>query len=170
MQQHKSLKILITGAAGRIAYSFLPLLCSGEVFGKDINISLNLLDLPEMINILKGVVCELEDCGFPLLKEIKFECDQNELYKDVDLAIFLGGSPRKPGMERRDLLEINAGIFKEQGKILNEYAKKECKILVVANPVNTNCLILQQNCPNISSKNFTCMSRLDLNRAKTQVI
>lgn len=166
----KSLRILITGAAGQIAYCFLPLLCSGEVFGKDVKISLNLLDIPQQAEVLQGLVYELEDCDFPLLGNIVYKAnDPKELFKDIDVAIFLGGSPRKPGMERRDLLQVNAHIFKEQGQILNEVAGPNCKILVVANPVNTNCLILQQNCPKIPAKNFTCLSRLDLNRAKNQV-
>jgi len=169
-QLSKSLRILITGAAGQIAYSFLPLLCSGEVFGKDVKIFLHLLDLPQQEEVLQGVVYELEDCGFPLLGDIMYKAnDPKEFFKDVDVAIFLGGSPRKPGMERRDLLQVNAHIFKEQGQILNEVADQNCKILVVANPVNTNCLILQQNCPKIPQKNFTCLSRLNLNRAKNQV-
>ena len=170
-QSSKFLRVLITGAAGQIAYSFLPLLCSGEVFGKNVKIYLHLLDLPQMKEVLQGVVYELEDCGFPLLGGIVFQAnDPKELFQDVDVAIFIGGSPRRPGMERRDLLEVNAHVFKEQAKILNEVANPDCKILVVTNPVNTNCLILQQNCPNIPAKNFTCLSRLDLNRAKAEVI
>lgn len=166
----KSLRVLVTGAAGQIAYSFLPLLCSGEVFGKDVKIKLHLLDIPQQSETLEGVVYELEDCDFPLLEEIVYKAnDIKELFKNLDVAIFLGGSPRKPGMERRDLLQVNAQIFREQGQILNEMATPNCKILVVANPVNTNCLILQQNCPNIPVKNFTCLSRLNLNRAKAQV-
>ncbi len=169
-QSSKSLKILVTGAAGQIAYSFLPLLCSGEVFGKDVKIFLNLLDIPQQEEVLQGVVYELEDCGFPLLGGIMFKSnDHKDLFRGVDVAIFMGGSLRKPGMERRDLLEANVHIFREQGKILNENANPNCKILVVTNPVNTNCLILQQNCSNIPAKNFTCLSRLNLNRAKNQV-
>lgn len=166
----KSLRVLVTGAAGQIAYSFLPLLCSGEVFGKDVRIILHLLDVPQQSEVLEGVVYELEDCDFPLLAEIIYKAnDIKDLFKNIDVAIFLGGSPRKPGMERRDLLQVNAQIFREQGQILNEMATPNCKILVVANPVNTNCLILQQNCPNIPAKNFTCLSRLNLHRAKAQV-
>lgn len=165
-----SLRILITGAAGQIAYSFLPLLCSGEVFGKNVKVFLNLLDVPQQEASLQGLVYELEDCGFPLLEGIFFKSNNpSDFFKNIDLAIFLGGSPRKPGMEKRDWLEVNAQIFQEQGKIFNEVASPSCKILVVANPVNTNCLILQKNCPNILAKNFTCLSRLNLNRAKTQV-
>lgn len=163
------LKILITGAAGHIAYSILPLLCSGETFGMDIRISLNLFDLPDKINILKGVALELEDCSFPLLTSI-FVGDAPEVsFQNVDLAIFLGGMPRKPGMERVELLKVNGRIFKEHAQYLQMYAKEDCKVLVVANPVNTNCLILQENCPKIPASNFVALSWLDLNRAKAQV-
>lgn len=164
-----SLKILITGAAGHIAYSILPLLCSGETFGSDTRISLILFDLPDKINILKGVALELEDCSFPLLISIFVGVDPEVCFKDVDLAIFLGGMPRKPGMERVELLKVNGSIFKEHAQYLQLYAKEECKVLVVANPVNTNCLIMQENCPKIPASNFVALSWLDLNRAKAQV-
>lgn len=166
----KLLRILITGAAGQIAYSLLPLLCSGEVFGHDVRLSLRLLDLPHQADLLQALAFELEDCDFPLLSEVLYtSSDPAAFFRDLDLAIFLGGSPRRPGMERRDLLQVNAHIFREQGALLNALAGASCKVLVVANPVNTNCLILQQSCPNIPASNFTCLSRLGLNRAKAQV-
>ena len=165
----KKLKILVTGAAGQIAYSFIPMLCSGEIFGETVGIELNLLDLPEKVEILKSFALELQDCCFELLKSIEYGADENSLFKNAQLAIFLGGQGRKPGMERNEYLEINSKIFQKQGKILNQVADSNCKILVVANPVLMNCSVLMENCPNIPKNNFTCLTRLEFNRAKFQV-
>ena len=167
---NKEFVVLITGAAGNLSYQLLPMLCSGEVFGSDVKIILNLLDLEQCLGILKAIKCELEDCGFSLLKEIRIGTSAAELFKDADIAIFLGGFPRKPGMERVDLLQINGAIFKYHGQILNTHGKSTCKCLVVANPVNTNCLILQENCPNIPKENFTALTNLGVKRAKNQVL
>ena len=167
--ESKHLRVLVTGAAGQIGYSLLPILCMGEIFGKNTYLTLNLLDLPKMENDLLGLRLELVDSCFPLVKEINIGSDPQILMKDVDVAIFLGGSPRKPGMERRDLLEINGDIFKAQGKVLNEVASPDCKIVVVANPSNTNCSILEANCPRIPKKNFTCLNRLGYNRARAVI-
>lgn len=112
---------------------------------------------------------ELEDCAYPLVKSIETGSDPLKLFKDVDVLICLGGFPRKPGMERKDLMQINNKIYKEQAKALNEVANKNCKVVVVANPANTNCLTLALNCPNIPKKNFTCLTRLDHNRALAQL-
>ena len=163
------LKVCITGAAGNIAYSLLPLLASGHVFGPRTSLHLNLLDIPTQEYALKGISLELEDGAYSLLHKIEYGSDAKTMFQDCDLAIFLGGSSRQPGQERRDLLYVNAKIFKEQGEALNEAAKPDCKILVVANPCNTNCLILQRYCPRIPKKNFTSLSRLDHNRAQAQV-
>eukprot|EP01017_Pseudomicrothorax_dubius_P004534 TRINITY_DN10932_c0_g1_i4.p1 TRINITY_DN10932_c0_g1~~TRINITY_DN10932_c0_g1_i4.p1 ORF type:complete len:325 (-),score=51.13 TRINITY_DN10932_c0_g1_i4:61-1035(-) len=163
------LKVCITGAAGQIAYSLIPMLCSGELFGADQMIALTLLDLPSQEDVCRGIAMEVEDGAYPLVKSIEFGSNAREMFRDVDFAIFLGGSPRKPGMERRDLLQVNGQIFEEQGKALNEVAKSSAKVLVVANPVNTNCLILSSNAPNIPRHNFTCLTRLDLNRARAQI-
>jgi malate dehydrogenase len=154
----------VTGAAGQIAYSLLPLLASGQVFGHDQPIQLQLLDIEPCLKVLGGVVMELEDCEYPLLTKVLSGADPREMLREADVAIFLGGFPRKPGMERKDLLKTNAKIFIDQGKALNEVAKKTCHSLVVANPANTNCLILSQNAPSLPKENFSALTRLDQNR------
>lgn len=163
--EKQTLKICITGAAGNIAYSFLPMLCSGQVFGDNIGLYLSLLDLPECHTALEGIKLELEDGLFPNLQTVEIGTDPTALFKDVDIAIFLGGTARQPGMDRKDLLGVNAKIFQLQGEALNEVAKVDCKVLVVANPCNTNCMILQKYCPKLPKKNFTSLNRLDQNRA-----
>lgn len=112
---------------------------------------------------------ELEDCCFKLLKKVTIHCNPDEAFDNLDFAILMGGASRKPGMERRDLFECNRKVFEEQGKSLNNYAKKACRVLVVANPANTNCLIVSKNAPSIPKSHFTCLSRLDYNRAVSQV-
>ena len=165
----QTLRVTVTGAAGQIAYSFLPMLASGLVFGPNVSIELRLLDIPASEEILKGVEMELYDGAYPLLKSIETGSAPKILFKDADVVVFLGGFPRKQGQERKELLEINGKIFKGQGEALNEVAKKDVKCLVVANPANTNCLILQKYAPEIPKENFTCLTRLDLNRARHQV-
>lgn len=165
----KSLKrIVITGGAGQIAYSLLFRIASGEVFGPDQKIALHILELPEVIKALEGVVMELDDCAFPLLQEINIGSDPNTLFKDIDLALLVGAKPRGPGMERKDLLAENAKVFIEQGKALN-HASKEAKILVVGNPCNTNCLIAMHHASKIPKENFFAMTRLDENRSKSML-
>jgi len=164
------LKICLTGAAGNIAYSLIPQLAAGYIFGPKTFLHLSLYDLPDKEYVLKGIILELEDGAYPLLTKIEYGSDPRAMFKDCDLVIFLGGTSRQPGQEKRDLLNENARIFKEQGEALNEVAKKDCKSLVVANPCNTNCYILQRHCPTIPRKNFTALSRLDHNRAVGQVI
>jgi malate dehydrogenase len=163
------LKVTITGAAGNIAYSLLPLLASGYVFGPRTSLHLALLDVPHKEYALKGIVLELEDGAYPVVTKVEYGSDPRAMFKDCDIAIFLGGASRQPGQERRDLLSVNAKIFKEQGEALNEVAKPDCKCLVVANPCNTNCFILQKHCPKLPKKNFTSLIKLDQNRAKGQV-
>jgi len=163
------LRVFVSGAAGQIAYSFLPLVCSGAVFGPSTEISLQLLDITPAMQNLGGVVMELEDGAYPLLKSAMITDKPEDALKDVDVAVFLGGFPRKPGMERKDLISVNCKIFSEQGKALEKVASSACKILVVANPANTNCLILRANAPKIPAANFTCLTRLDYNRALYQV-
>jgi len=162
-------RILVTGACGQIAYNLLFRIASGEMFGNDTPIALHLLDVKAFEEILKGVVFELEDSCYPLLKEIKYGFEPYEIFKDVDIAILVGAKPRGPNMERKDLLLDNAKIFSEQGKALNEVANKDVKVLVIGNPCNTNALIAMKNAPNISKKNFFAMTRLDQNRAKYQI-
>ncbi|CAF0899470.1 unnamed protein product [Didymodactylos carnosus] len=163
------IRILITGAAGQIAYSLLYQICSGDVFGQDQEVIVNLLDITPMLGVLQGVVMEIEDCALPLVKGVFPMDKEDEAFKDVDVAIFVGAMPRKEGMERKDLLSANVKIFKSQGIAIEKFAKKTCKILVVGNPANTNCFILAQNAPSIPRENFTCLTRLDHNRAIGQI-
>lgn len=158
------IKVCVTGAAGNIAYSLIPMIVSGQVFGPRTSVYLTLLDLPTMESTLKGIAMELEDGAYTLLSGLEYGSDPLILFKDCDLVIFLGGTARKPGQDRRDLLCINGNIFKEQGEALNAVAKDTCKCLVVANPCNTNCWILQSHCPKLPKKNFTALTRLDHNR------
>ncbi|MFA6119119.1 MAG: malate dehydrogenase [Parachlamydiales bacterium] len=167
MKQMK--RVLVTGACGQIAYNLLFRIAAGEMFGKDTQIALNLLDVEAFKDEMSGVVFELEDSCFPLLKEIKYGFDANEMAKDSDIALLIGAKPRGPNMERRDLLLENAKIFKQQGSAINEFAKKNVKVLVVGNPCNTNALIAMNNAPNIPKENFFAMTRLDQNRAKYQL-
>ena len=127
------------------------------------------MDLPVAENALKGVQAELHDCAFPLLEDIVITSNQSVAFKDVDYAFLIGAKPRGPGMERSDLLKDNGKIFVDTGKAMNDNAKRDCKSIVVGNPANTNCLILAHNCPGIPRENFTAMTRLDHNRALTQL-
>jgi len=163
------IRVLVTGAAGQIVYSLLFSISNGDVFGKQQPIILHLLDIPMMMNALNGVKLELEDCSLPLLREVVCTDQEQVAFKDIDVALLIGAMPRKEGMERKDLLAANVRIFKSQGKALDQYAKKSVKVLVVGNPANTNCYIAQQNAPSIAPENFSCLTRLDHNRAKAQV-
>ncbi len=158
-------RIVITGAGGQIAYSLLFRIAAGEMLGKDQPIALHLLELPAGIEALKGIVMELEDCAFPLLKEIRIGSDPVEMFKGVHYALLVGAKPRGPGMERKDLLRENGKIFIEQGKALNDVADPSVIVLVVGNPCNTNGLIAQHHAPNIPKQQFFAMMRLDQNRA-----
>jgi len=163
------LRVCVTGAAGQIAYSLLYSVAKGDVFGKSQPITLLLLDISPMLPILDGVVMELQDCAFPLLGEIVPTADPKVAFKDIDVALLVGAMPRKEGMERKDLLKANAKIFEDQGKVLDQYAKKTVKVLVVGNPANTNALIASSHAPSIPPQNFTAMTRLDQNRARAQI-
>lgn len=158
-------RVAVTGGAGQIAYSILFRIAAGDLLGKDQPIALHILELPAAIDGLKGVVMELEDCAFPLLKEIKIGSDAAEVFKGVNYALLIGAKPRGPGMERKDLLAENGKIFIEQGKALNAAAAKDVIVLVVGNPANTNCLIAMSHAPNIPKNRFFSMMRLDQNRA-----
>lgn len=162
---HPIKRVAVTGGAGQIAYSLLFRIASGEMLGLNQPIALHLLELPEALKALEGVVMELEDCAFPLLKEIKFGSNAKEIFSDVDYALLVGSKPRGPGMERSDLLSENGKIFVEQGDALNASANTNVKVLVVGNPCNTNCLILKASAPRIPQQNFLAMTRLDQNRA-----
>ena len=157
------MKVLITGGAGMIAYSLIPLLLSGLIFGDEM-IDLNLLDIDFAKNRLEAVKMEIEDSNFPKLNSLIATTKIEVAFKNIDVAIFLGGFPRKQGMERKDLLLKNFEIFKSNGIALEMYAKKTVRVLVVANPANTNCLICDHYSPSIPSKNFTCLSYLDQER------
>lgn len=165
----KRIKVAVTGAAGQIGYALLFRIAAGEMFGKDTEIDLSLLELEKALGALSGVVMELDDCAFPLLKSVTTSSDPNVAFKDIDWALLVGSVPRKEGMERGDLLKINGGVFIEQGKALAANAKPTCKILVVGNPCNTNAYIAKSVCTTIPSKNFFAMTMLDQNRATTQL-
>lgn len=163
------IRVLVTGAAGQIAYSLLFSIAKGDVFGKDQPIVLLLLDITNMLPVLEGVVMELQDCALPLLKEIVPTDKEEVAFKDLDAAILVGSMPRREGMERKDLLKANVSIFKSQGAALDKYSKKTVKVLVVGNPANTNCLIAAKSAQSIPKENFSCLTRLDHNRARSQV-
>ncbi|MEP4079750.1 malate dehydrogenase [Haloferula sp.] len=161
--------ISITGAAGNIGYALLFRIASGSVFGPDQPVNLNLIEIEPALPALQGVVMELDDCAFPLLKKITPTADLNEGFKDADWALLVGSVPRKAGMERNDLLNINGGIFTGQGKAIAASAKSSCRTLVVGNPCNTNCLIAMSNAAGLPKNQFFAMTRLDENRAKSQL-
>jgi len=166
----KPLRVAVTGAAGQIGYATLFRIASGEMLGKDQPIILQLLELPQAVNALKGVVMELEDCAFPLLRGIVQTSEEKMAFDGADYALLIGARPRSKGMERADLLMANAAIFSSQGKALNEVANRDTlRVIVVGNPANTNCLIAARNAPNIDPKRFTAMTRLDHNRGLAQL-
>ena len=166
----KSVKrVVVTGGGGQIAYSLLFRIASGDLLGSDQPISLSILDLPHSAEELKGVVMELQDCGFPLLKEIRVSTEAKEAFEGAHYALLVGAKPRGKGMERKDLLGENGKIFVEQGQALNDVADKSVQVLVVGNPCNTNCLICMHNAPDIPKKQFSAMTRLDQNRATHQL-
>ena len=161
--------IAVTGAAGQIGYALLFRIASGAMLGNDQPIDLKLLEIPPAMDALHGVVMEIEDCAFPLVRNV-VTTDQPEVaFEGVDIAMLVGSRPRGPGMERNDLLEANGAIFTEQGKALNDHAAKDVKVLVVGNPANTNCLIAQNNAPDLDPANFSAMTKLDHNRAIAQL-
>ncbi|GCB60085.1 malate dehydrogenase, cytoplasmic-like [Scyliorhinus torazame] len=163
------IKVLVTGAAGQIAYSLLYNIAKGDVFGKDQPLFLVLLDIAPMMPVLDGVVMEIRDCALPLVQEVIATDKEEVAFKDIDVAILVGSMPRREGMERKDLLQANSKIFKSQGNALDRLAKKTVKVLVVGNPANTNCLIALKCAPSIPKENFSCLTRLDHNRAKAQI-
>ena len=162
-------RVAVTGAAGQISYSLLFRIASGQLLGIDQPVILQLLEIPPAMEALSGVVMELHDCAFELVQEIVATDDPNVAFKDVDYALLVGSRPRGPGMERKDLLEANAAIFSVQGKSLNDHASRDVRVLVVGNPANTNSLIAQRNAPDLDPRHFTAMTRLDHNRAVTQL-
>jgi malate dehydrogenase len=162
-------RVAVTGAAGQIGYSLLFRIASGSMLGPDTPVALQLLEITPALKALEGVRMELDDCAFPLLTEVVCTDDANVAFGDADVVLLVGAMPRKAGMERSDLLTANGGIFKPQGQALSKSAKKDVKILVVGNPANTNALIAQQNAPDLDPRRFTAMTRLDHNRAISQL-
>ncbi len=162
-------RIAITGGAGQISYSLIFRIAAGDMLGPDQPVILQLLEIPQAMDALNGVVMEVNDCAFPLVPDIVATDDTNVAFKDADFALLVGARPRGPGMERKDLLEANAAIFSVQGKALNDHASRDVKVLVVGNPANTNALIASCNAPDLDAGQFTAMTRLDHNRALTQL-
>jgi malate dehydrogenase len=163
------LKVAVTGAAGQIGYSLLFRLASGSLLGPDRPIELRLLEIEPALKALEGVVMELDDCAFPLLAGVEIGADANKIFDGVNLALLVGARPRGPGMERSDLLEANGAIFTAQGKALNSVAADDVRIGVTGNPANTNALIALSNAPDIPKERFSALTRLDHNRAISQL-
>ena len=165
----QALNVAITGAAGQIGYALAFRVASGQMFGADQPVNLHLLEIPQALPGLQGVVMELDDCAFPTLNKVVATDDAKVAFKDCNAAMLVGARPRGPGMERKDLLLANAQIFSAQGKALNEVADRNVKVLVVGNPANTNALIARANARDLNPRNFTAMTRLDHNRALAQL-
>ena len=163
------IKVAITGAAGQIGYALVFRVASGAMFGPDQPVALHLIEIPAGFEALKGVVMELDDCAFPLLKNVVATTDLDEGFRDVNWALLVGSVPRKAGMERKDLLGINGKIFIGQGQAIEKNAAKDVRILVIGNPCNTNCLIAMNNAKSIPRDRWFAMTRLDENRAKAQL-
>src|SRR3954462_12139485 len=162
-------RVAVTGAAGQIGYSLLFRIASGSMLGPETPVILQLLEITPALGALGGVKMELDDCAFPLLHDVVCTDDADVAFGDVDVALLVGAMPRKAGMERADLLSANGGIFKPQGEALSRSAKKDVKILVVGNPANTNALIAMNNAKDLDNARFTAMTRLDHNRAVSQL-
>ncbi|HEX4282299.1 MAG TPA: malate dehydrogenase [Solirubrobacteraceae bacterium] len=162
-------RVAVTGAAGQIGYAILFRIASGQLLGPETPVHLSLLEIPDALKAVEGTAMELDDCAFPLLNGVDITDDPNKGFDGVSVALLIGARPRTKGMERSDLLEANGGIFKPQGKALNDHAASDIKVLVVGNPANTNCLIAKSNAPDIPAERFTSMMRLDHNRAIAQL-
>ncbi len=165
---NQRVKVAVTGAAGQIGYALLYRIASGQMFGNK-EVELQLLELPGTLSSLRGVAMELEDCAFPLLKNVVCTDDLNTAMRDVNWALLVGSVPRKEGMERSDLLNINGKIFTAQGRAISEQAASDVRVFVVGNPCNTNCLIAMHNAPGVPADRFYAMTMLDQNRAKSQL-
>ncbi|MEU1790717.1 malate dehydrogenase [Streptomyces sparsogenes] len=161
--------VTVTGAAGQIGYALLFRIASGQLLGADVPVKLNLLEIPQGLKAAEGTAMELDDCAFPLLQGIDITDDPNVAFDGANVALLVGARPRTKGMERGDLLEANGGIFKPQGKAINDHAADDIKVLVVGNPANTNALIAQAAAPDVPAERFTAMTRLDHNRALSQL-
>ncbi|HEX7039490.1 MAG TPA: malate dehydrogenase [Trueperaceae bacterium] len=162
-------RVAVTGAAGQIGYALLFRIAAGEMLGKDQPVRLQLLEITPAMKALEGVIMELEDCAFPLLHGVEASDDPGTAFDGAEFALLVGSRPRGPGMERKDLLQANGAIFTTQGRALNERAARHVKVLVVGNPANTNCLIAMRNAPDLEPSQFSAMTRLDHNRALSQL-
>ncbi|MDQ6822680.1 MAG: malate dehydrogenase [Actinomycetota bacterium] len=162
-------RVAVTGAAGQIGYALVFRIASGQLLGPDTPVHLSLLEIPDAVKAAQGTAMELDDCAFPLLASVDIHDDPNQAFDGASVALLVGARPRTKGMERSDLLEANGGIFKPQGRALNEHAAPDVKVLVVGNPANTNCLIARSHAPDIPDERFTAMTRLDHNRAIAQL-
>ncbi len=160
-----SVRVTVTGAAGQICYSLLPRIAAGEMFGPNTKVSLQLLEIPPALDALKGVAMELQDCAFPLLDNVIVTSDPDEAFSGSSFCLLVGSKPRGPGMERSDLLKDNGRIFVGQGKSISSNAADDCRIVVVGNPCNTNCMIAASQSDRFGPERFTAMTRLDQNRA-----
>lgn len=169
MASQTPVHVTVTGAAGQIGYSLLFRIASGQLLGEDQPVVLRLLEIEPALKALDGVVMELEDCAFPLLADVVPTADLTKAFDGTSWALLVGSVPRKAGMERGDLLTINGGIFGPQGKAINDHAADDVRVLVVGNPCNTNCLIARSNAPDIPAERFFAMTRLDQNRAESQL-
>jgi len=165
----KRIKVGVTGAAGQIGYALIFRIASGQMFGPDTEVELQLLELEQALGALGGVAMELEDCAFPLLKAVRYGADVNEAMRDVNWAVLVGAVPRKAGMERSDLLRVNGSIFTEQGRAIDANAARDVQVFVVGNPANTNCLIAMSNAPRVPNDRFFAMTTLDELRARAQL-
>ncbi|MET7369656.1 malate dehydrogenase [Streptomyces sp. NPDC005566] len=161
--------VTVTGAAGQIGYALLFRIASGHLLGPDVPVNLRLLEIPQGLKAAEGTAMELDDCAFPLLRNIEITDDANVGFAGANVALLVGARPRTKGMERGDLLSANGGIFKPQGKAINDNAADDIKVLVVGNPANTNALIAQAAAPDVPAERFTAMTRLDHNRAISQL-
>ncbi|MFE2090783.1 malate dehydrogenase [Streptomyces sp. NPDC002596] len=161
--------VTVTGAAGQIGYALLFRIASGHLLGPDVPVNLRLLEIPQGLKAAEGTAMELDDCAFPLLRNIEITDDANVGFAGANVALLVGARPRTKGMERGDLLAANGGIFKPQGKAINDNAADDIKVLVVGNPANTNALIAQAAAPDVPAERFTAMTRLDHNRAISQL-
>jgi len=158
-------KVAVTGAAGAIGYALLFRICNGELLGPDQPVKISCIELPQAMNAMTGVAMELDDCAFPLVKELKCTSDQNAGFDGADIALCVGSVPRGPGMERSDLIKENGITFQKLGQSLDSSAESHCRVVVVGNPCNTNCMIAANNAPKLKVENFTAMTRLDHDRA-----
>lgn len=166
---NNTITVTVSGAAGQIGYALIFRIASGQMFGPNTPVALRLLELEHALPSLLGVAMELEDCAFPLLKNVVCTSDPNEAMKGANWVVLVGAMPRKDGMERADLLKINGGIFTGQGRAINEHAASDVRVFVVGNPCNTNCLIAMHNAPDVPRDRFYAMTSLDANRAKMQL-